>query len=53
MATVDHSAAGCWMIDDLCLLMAPTRLVRSGRKPVKSIVLAFGRMTLCAKTFLL
>ena len=35
----------------LCRLMAATTLVSSGRKPVKSIVLAFGRTTLCANTF--
>jgi len=39
--------------DALCLLMAALRFVRSGRKRVKSIVSAFGRTTLWAKTVLL
>ncbi len=38
--------------DALCFSVAATGLAKRGRKPVKSIVSAFGRTTLCAKTFL-
>ena len=40
------------MTPALCWWMAATMLVSNGRKPVKSILPAFGVMTLCAKTFL-
>src|SRR5690242_20397061 len=40
-------------IASLCSLIAATRLVRSGRKPLKSRLEAFGRTTLCANTLLL
>ena len=47
-----QGSRGCAMIDVLCLLMAATRLVRSGRKPVKSTIPALGLTTSCAKIFL-